>query len=117
MSTIQVGPVTLDLKLYAGDGFSLGFNFVDKETAEPWPAAGAWAAQVRAPITAAEPLLMFTVDLAQQSAGIISISLTGDQVRELLDVDDAVWDLEQLNAGAARTWYRGRISATPDVTR
>jgi hypothetical protein len=118
MSTITVGPVALDLKLYAGDGFALQFAFVDKSTGEPWPADGEWAAQVRAPITNDDPLVAFTIDQSQALDGKVTISLTGDEVRSLLGVDEAGWDLQQTAPGAqARTWYRGKVTVTQDVTR
>jgi hypothetical protein len=115
MSTITVAPQTLDLKLYAGDGFSLGFNFVDKETGTPIPVDGTWAAEVRSPASAADVLLAFNVE---SSPELVTISLTGEQVRSLVAVLGATWDLQQTIDGAEpRTWYRGKIIANQDVTR
>lgn len=115
-NTITVGPATLDLRLYAGDGFRLMFAFVDKSTNEPFDTAGTWAAEVRAPADAPDPpMLSFTVE---QYPGAVTISLTGDEVRTLVGETDTMWDLQQTPPGEEpRTWYRGSIVAVQDVTR
>lgn len=116
--TITFGPVALDLKLYAGDGFAVQFVFVDKVTGLPWPATGTWEAQIRAPATNAVILTSFTIDDSLEATGEITASLTGEQVRSLLGVSNAYWDLQQIIPGSEpRTWYRGRITASQDVTR
>ena len=118
MTTIQVGPKPLDLKLYAGDGFALSFGFVEKETGNPWPADGEWVAEVRAPSTATDPLFAFAVDLTHAIDGVVNVSVSGDQARSLLGKKNAEWDLQQTVPGSEpRTWYRGKISATQDVTQ
>jgi len=115
MSTITQQPQTLDLKLYAGDGFSLGFNFVDKATGDPIAVDGTWAAEVRSPASAADALTAFNVVATPE---LVTISLTGEQLRSLIGNTEATWDLQQTVSGAEpRTWYRGRIVASQDVTR
>jgi hypothetical protein len=118
MTTISLQPAALDLKLYAGDGFALQFQFVDKATGLPWPATGVWEAQVRSPAASATIVLSFAVDVTSAAEGKITISLSGDQTRALLPFRDAVWDLQQdTNTGEPRTWYRGKLAITQDVTR
>jgi hypothetical protein len=118
MATITFQPSTLDLKLYAGDGFGVAFKFADKATGDPFPVAGVWAAEVRAPASAADALTSFAIDDSAAATGVIAISLTGDQVRTIMASTEATWDLQQTEPGAEpRTWYRGRITAGQDVTR
>lgn len=116
-TTISVQPIQLDLRLYAGDGFTMEFKFVDKTTGTPWPTTGAWAAQARSPAESETILLEFDVD-NDAGAGTVTMSLLGEQTRALLGARSASWDLQQHIVGAEpRTWYRGKISATQDVTR
>jgi hypothetical protein len=115
---ISAQPTTLDLSLYAGDGFSTAFNFKDGLTGEPWPVTGTWVAEIRAKASDPDPLAEFAIDLTDAAEGIIRASLTGEQVRSLLDTTGGVWDLQQTPAsGQPKTWFRGRISAQWDVSR
>jgi hypothetical protein len=118
VTTIKVGPEPLDLVLYAGDGFAVTFLFVDKESGGPLPADGTWTAEVRAPAASPDVVIAFTVDASQQLQGKISLSLTGEEVRAILPVKGAEWDLQQQVSGSEpRTWYRGKVTVTQDVTR
>lgn len=113
---IAVLPVQLDLSLYAGDGFAMMFVFTDT-AGVPWDASGTWEAQVRSSSSSTEIITSFTTDDSEEAQGHIRVSLTGEQVRSLLGVT-SVWDLQQTPAGGEpRTWYRGKIAVTEDVTR
>lgn len=118
VQTITMRPVTLDLAIYAGDGFTVQFVFADQATGLPWDAVGVWEAQVRATAASPAPVASFTIDTSDHALGIIRASLTGDQCRAVLAYKHAVWDLQQTPAGQEpRTWYSGRIAAAQDVTR
>jgi hypothetical protein len=110
MTTISIQPKQLDLNLYAGDGFGLVLNFVVKSTSEPWDASGTWQASIRDAFGTV--ITDFHIDTNQASTGKIYLSLTGDQTNLF---SSGVWDLQQLPG--PRTWYRGCINTTKDVTR
>jgi len=115
MASLNATPASMDLGLYSGDGVTIAFTFVDKETSEAWPTTGAWAAHIRATDSSDDLLAEFTV-VNDETGGVVTISLTGEQVSGL--GSNAVWDLQQTPAaGEPRTWYRGNIKVTKDVTR
>lgn len=113
-TTLSVRPKTLDLALYGGDSFALQFIFIDQETGEPWPVTGTWTAQIR---NRGEEIDAFTIDHAEAGEGKLSVSLTGAQTSSLIGIQTLTWDLQQTFDGGPRTWYRGSVSVTGDVTR
>lgn len=118
MSTVDVSPATLDLTLYAGDGFSMRVSFINKETGVPWPVDGVWVAQIRTTASAVDTLAEFAIDITDAVNGNITVSLTGDDTRACLVSSVAYWDLEQTPPGGQpRTWYSGKVKTTQDVTR
>jgi hypothetical protein len=118
MATLTVQPTVLDLKLYAGDGFTMRMIFVDKISGDPWPADGEWLAQVRASPPDTDILTDFTVDTTDAATGIILLSLSGVQTATLAENGQATWDVQQIETGAdPRTWYRGVVRTISDVTR
>lgn len=116
---LDVTPVLLDLRLYAGDDFTMRIDFIHADTKLPYPLTGTWLAQVRAEPEATSLLTSFAIDVSQMAQGKLYLSLSGEQVRGLLSVFPRHWDLQQIPQGqtAPRTWYRGTIRATGDVTR
>jgi hypothetical protein len=112
IATLKAHPTDLDLALYAGDGVTLAFTFTDGSIA--WPTTGAWAAEIRS-CEGGDVVTSFTV-VNDEVAGVVTLSLSGDQVRSL--GESAVYDLQQIAPGAEpKTWYRGRITIEGDVTR
>lgn len=119
MPAIDVTPATLDLTLYAGDGFSMRISFVNKATGAPWPVDGTWLAQIRQTAAAADPpLATFVIDTTDAVNGNLTVSLTGDDTRACLATPVSFWDLQQTPPGGEpRTWYSGKVKASQDVTR
>jgi hypothetical protein len=119
MPAIDVTPATLDLTLYAGDGFSMRISFVNKVTGDPWPVDGTWLAQIRPTAAAADPIAEFAIDTTDAANGNITASLSGDDTRACLESPGvATWDLQQIPPGGEpRTWYSGKVKTTQDVTR
>ena len=77
---------------------------------------GEWAAQVRREPQSIDVLTDFAVDTTQHDAGLILLSLTGEQVRAI--PSGSVYDVQQTQPDVEpRTWYRGRITVSWDVTR
>lgn len=117
VTKIAVGPQTLDFSLYAGDGFAVKFTF-SKPDGQPWDASGEWEAQIRPTPDADTVLLEWTIDDSEAATGVIRLSLTGDEIRELQGAGGGVYDLQQTVPGEEpRTWYSGKVTATLDVTR
>lgn len=112
MPTISIQPNQLDLGLYAGDGFGMRMNFIDKATGEPWPLEGTWTAHI---YHDAGLISVFAIDSTGAAEGTLVLSLTGDQTNA---VRSGLWDLQQHIEGAEpRTWYRGDVTTARDVTR
>ena len=125
-TTLSTAPKVLDFELYAGDGFAVGFEFVDQVTGAPYPLDGTWLAQIR---NRTDVLTEFTIDDTEQTGGKIKLSLTGEQTAALpgcyrgqngssaCSSGCPSWDLEQSFVGGPRTWYRGKVHTLVDVTR
>ena len=112
-TTVSVRPKTLDFSLYAGDSFAVSFVFTDQETGEPYPLTGTWEAHIR---DKGVLVTEFSVDDTDAATGILALSLTGTQTSELALLGGCTWDLQQDFAGGPRTWYRGAVNLTGDVT-
>jgi hypothetical protein len=118
VTAISMQPARLDLWLYAGDGFAVLFTFTDKETGDPWPIDGVWLAQVRTTPSSDEIVATFNIDDADVSSGKLTLALDGTQTRAIADAGACVWDMQQVASGAEpRTWYRGSVRVTADVSR
>ena len=125
---VSTRPRTLDFDLYAGDSFAVVFEFINEKTKEPWPLDGTFKAEIRAK---GEVVTEFTVDDTEQTDGKLRLSLTGEQTDTLATATPTChhrsaattcaqcmsWDLEQSFDGGPRTWYRGAVTVTGDVTR
>ena len=112
-TTLSVRPKSLDFSLYAGDAFTVSFVFTDQATGEPFPLTGTWQAQIRDKGVEVDE---FMVDSTDQANGIIGLSLTGAQTTALASLGTPLWDLQQSFTGGPRTWYRGAINLTGDIT-
>ena len=112
-TTITVRPKTLDFSLYAGDSFAVSFIFTDAETGEPHPLTGTWEAHIR---DKGVLVTEFSVDETDAAEGKLALSLTGEQTTELALLGTPLWDLQQSFAGGPRTWYRGAVNLTGDIT-
>ena len=113
VTTLNVRPSLLDFSLYAGDSFAVSFVFTDAETGEPHPLTGTWEAQIR---DRGEVVSEFSVDTTDAATGRLSLSLTGEQTALLALLGTPSWDLQQDFSGGPRTWYRGSVNLTGDVT-
>jgi hypothetical protein len=125
---VSTRPKQLDFDLYAGDSFAVLFEFIDETTGEPWPLEGTFKAEIR---SKGEVVTEFTVDDSEQPEGRLRLSLTGDQTQTLAAATPTChhrtaattcaqcmsWDLQQDFPGGPRTWYRGAVAVTADVTR
>ena len=112
MRPLGATPKILDFDVYRGDGFAVLFNFTSD--GEPWPLAGTWEAHIRERIDAADLLDQFTIDDSEAAEGSLRIALSSVQTAALEKT--VVWDLQQTD-GEPRTWYRGSIYPSGDVTR
>lgn len=108
----EVGKVTI----YAGDTFTQTFNFLEEGAAIELASVGwsGWDAQYRKTASAAN-YVDFTVDDSDAENGAITISLTATQTAAL--PGDGVFDLKATQGGTVRTWLRGSIVWTENVTR
>jgi hypothetical protein len=114
MSTLTLLPTKLDLTIYAGDGFAMQINFRNQDDT-PAAMTGTWLAQIRHK-TDDTVLTAFSVDITSQATGLIILRLTGEQTRTL--PDECVWDVQNIPTdGQPRTWYRGIIKPSHDVSR
>jgi hypothetical protein len=113
-------PQTLDLSLYAGDGAGIRFTITDSTNA-PLSLTGEMKAEIRANREDADPALAtFDVDLTDFAAGIVLISLTGEQTHALITDAETfvgVWDLEWTPTDdEPATLVQGKVECYPDVT-
>jgi hypothetical protein len=108
--------------IYAGDAWSQDFEF--GELADPTDPSSAWTADDlsgfsgweahwRVSDDATEPIVL-TVDASQAAAGILTVSATEEQTREMGEA--GVFDI-QATLPRVRTFLRARTRWTLDVTR
>ena len=110
-------PALLDLNIYGGEPYTLGFQFQHTDET-PYPLTGTWKADIRDGSLNAV-ITSFTVDTTNEAAGLIVLTLSKTNLA-LIPTNTAVaWDLQQGDAGGnpIRTWYRGAVNVTADVTR
>jgi hypothetical protein len=110
-------PAQLDLQIYAGEPYSAGFQF-NNQDGTPYVLTGTWQADIRDQALNAV-LTSFTVDTTNEAAGLVVISLTKANISAIPSTSPAAWDLQQCDAGGlpVRTWFRGALTVTADVTR
>lgn len=122
---INVQPQVIDLALYAGDGISFRLICTDLAGA-PVDITGEVNAQIRlTPITDDPPIVEFAANLTDAYLGIVVLSLTGDQTKELSDHESSkagkftgTWDIEwDPTDSEPRTLCQGKVECVSDVTR
>jgi hypothetical protein len=123
---INLQPQTLDLALYAGDGFAVQLTCKDK-TGAPVDLTGAVTAQIRLDRLHPddEPITSFTASMVDAWQGIVKLSLTGAQTAALSAHPSSkggkfsgVWDVEWAAVDAEpRTICQGKVECVADVTR
>lgn len=122
---ISVVPEVLNLSLYAGDGLSFRILCKDK-SGNGVDITGAVNAQIRLERLAVDPpVLEFTVNLVDAYQGIITLSLTGDQTKQLMAHPSTkngkftgVWDAQWTPSDAQPfTLCQGVVECVADVTR
>lgn len=103
------------LDVYAGDTFSQTFTFKENDEAIDLDAAGwtSWTAQYRKN-PSSTTAISFSVNTEDADTGQITIGLTAAQTAEL---ESGVFDLQATQGTAIRTWIRGGITVTKDITR
>lgn len=113
---LSVLPQYLDLSLYAGDGLALRLVVTDS-LGEPLPLSGAVTSQIRPDRSSTAPPQEFAVDMAEALAGIVALSLSGEQTAALGKFK-GVWDVQWEATGAEpRTILQGNVVCEEDVTR
>lgn len=123
MARLDLRPDVLDLLLYAGDGISFRMICTDNDR-NPIDVSGTVGAQIRLHKEDPDPPLeSFSVNTVDAYQGIIYLSLTGTQTRNLLthgdgSTFDGWWDVQWTKAGAQpRTLAVGKVECVIDVTR
>jgi hypothetical protein len=125
MATINIRPQILDLMLYAGDGVEFRLICTDSGNA-PVDITGGVKAHVRLDrVTEEEPIVEFAVNMIDAYQGIIVVSLTGEQTKELSShpssvkgIFTGVWDCQWEPASAEpRTLCQGKVECVADVSR
>jgi hypothetical protein len=111
--------------LYAGDGVE--FKLVCKDgNGDPIDITGTVTAQIRLDrLTATDPIVEFATDMVDAYLGIVVLSLTEDQTRDLVMDPSAkagkfqgVWDIQWTPANTpSRTLCQGTVECVSDVTR
>ena len=103
------------LSVYAGDTFSQTFTFKEDDTAIDLPTQGwaSWTAQYRRN-ESSTTAVSFSVDDSSADSGQITITLSAAQTATL---ESGVFDLQATQGSVVRTWVRGGLSVSEDVTR
>lgn len=125
---IDLQPAVCDLLLYAGDGAVLRLicKNSDADDALPVNMDGAIAAQIRLThLSPDPPIVTFTSDMTNDTAGIMLLILSPLQTRDLVEHESAVdgefkgvWDIQwTATGGTPRTLVQGDVECITDVTR
>ena len=124
-SSINVQPQLLDIKLYAGDGVEIRLVWTDN-TGDPLDVNGAVTAQIRSTrLSPDPPITEFSSNLVDAYQGIVILSLTGAQTKDLIDDPSTkngkfsgVWDIQWTPFDSEpRTLCQGSVECVVDVTR
>lgn len=122
---ISTQPQVVNLSLYAGDGVTIRFTCKNSAGA-PVDLTGTITSQIRVQRLDADPAIVeFTANLVDAYKGIVVLSLTGDQTRELIDQPTAkagkfvgVWDVQWTpSTSEPYTICQGTVECVADVTR
>lgn len=107
-------PSVPDWQIYAGDDQSIRLDFTDSNDA-PIDLSGVtgWSAQVRrAPYS--NDFVSLTIDTSAVAGGTVFLSLDAATTAEM---QSGAWDLQGVQDGQTKTFCRGNICVTKDVTR
>lgn len=122
---INLQPQVLNLSLYAGDGVEFRLRCKDGG-GDPIDITGTVNAQIRLDrLTETDPIVEFATNMVDAYQGIVILSLTEDQTRELVMSPSAangkfsgVWDIQWTPANTpSRTLCQGTVECVSDVTR
>jgi hypothetical protein len=119
VTSVRIGPATLDLTIYRGDEASLTLTITEDGEPAVLPETG-WKAQVRARRTTAAnaadfPVLMeFSIDASDAADGVLILSWDGDDIDAL--PKKAYWDLQN-DDPAVLTRLGGVLIPEDQVTR
>lgn len=122
---INLQPQVLNLMLYSGDGVEFRLLCTNGANA-PIDVTGTVKAQVRLDrATENAPIVEFASNLVDAYQGIVILSLTGEQTKELSEHTSSdngkfkgVWDVQWIPAGKEpRTLCQGVVECVADVTR
>lgn len=104
--------------IYSGDSWVFSCLFTRDETglpidfvAEGW---GSWKAQWR-PYANALDFIELSVNESDATNGRISVSMSNEDTSSINT--NGVFDLEAVQNGVTRTWIRGDVKFSKDVTR
>ena len=111
---LSILPGLMDVTIYRGDSFEQTLSFTDGSSPLALPTTG-WEAAIRLQPRDEVPLTTFTIDAASAGSGLLTLSLTTAQTTAL--PERTVWDLELTEGSEVRTYLRGSLSVTQDVTR
>jgi len=122
---INLQPQVLNLSLYAGDGVEFRLRCKDG-AGDPIDITGTVTAQIRLDrLEANNPIVEFATNMVDSYQGIVVLSLTEEQTRELVMDPSAkagkflgVWDIQWTPANTpSRTLCQGTVECVSDVTR
>lgn len=107
--TVDLTPAALNVKLYRGDDSTIKVTLQDDDGPVVLPTSG-WLAQLRTEKDSIEVVATIAVDATQAATGVLFLTFpTGVASGLFYDV--------QCSTGGLRTWLRGRVTLSPDVTR
>ena len=109
----DVLPGSHNLTLYRGDSFTQAFTFTQGGVPLVLPASG-WLCQVRASTSSDAVSGTFAVDSSGAGSGVVVISVTA---AESAVFSPGVYDLQLTDGSAVRTYLRGMVTVTKDVSR
>jgi hypothetical protein len=109
--TVDLTPAALNVKLYRGDDSIVKVTLQDDDGPVVLPTTG-WSAQLRTSRDATEVAATITVDPAQAATGILFLTFP-----DTTTLPSGLYYDVQCSTGGLRTWLRGRVSLSGDVTR
>jgi hypothetical protein len=112
----MAGPAVRDLDIYRGDDYAHEILFVNNaDTPEPLNLVDyTFKAQIRdRPQGSTAARASFDIDVSRAGEGIIVLSLPEAMTR----INSGYWDLEVFDGYSIRTWLKGSVTVSGDVTQ
>lgn len=112
----MAGPAIRDLALYRGDDYAHEITFTDAaDPPEPMDLTGyTFLAQIRdRPENSSVVRATFTIDTSEAVDGKIVLHLNAASTR----IPQGFWDLEVNDGTTTRTWLKGMVHVSGDVTQ